>query len=112
VLGDFVALSREVLGSRSDSTDRVAAVLGAAALEETLKQLGEVSSVDVYDRDMRGVIQKLKDAGVLVGAQSGVATGFVKFRDHAFHGQFGEIERPTTEAALAFVESLLASRMS
>lgn len=112
ILGDFVALAREALEGRSQETDRVAAVLGAAALEETLKQLGTINGVDVYNRDMRGVIQKLVDAGVLVGAQSGIASGFVKFRDHASHGQFELIERATTEAALAFVEGLLANRMS
>jgi hypothetical protein len=68
--------------------------------------------VDVYNRDMRGVIQKLKDAEVLVGAQSGIANGFVKYRDHASHGQFELIERMTTESALAFVEGILTTRMS
>jgi hypothetical protein len=112
VLGDFVALAREALGANSDATDRVAAVLAAGALEETLKQLGELNDVDVHDRDMRGVIQKLKDADILVGAQSGTANGFVKFRDYAFHGQFDLIERPTTLAVLGFVEGLLNTRMS
>lgn len=84
----------------------------AAALEETLKQLGEEKGMDVYNRDMRGVIQKLKDGGVLSGAQPSVASGYVKFRDHAFHGQFEQIERPTIESAAAFVEGLLTSRMS
>jgi len=112
VLGDFVALAREALNQRDVPSDRVAAVLTAAALEETLKQMGEAKGVDVYNRDMRGVIQKLKDANVLKGARIGSATGFVPFRDFAFHGQFEKIDRPTTEGALAFVEGLLAEAFS
>jgi hypothetical protein len=109
VLGDFVSLSREALNLRNDQADRVAAVLAAAALEETLKQLGQSKDVDVYNRDMRGVIQKLKDANILVGPQAGIASGFVKFRDAAFHGQFDQIDRPATESALTFVEGLLSN---
>jgi hypothetical protein len=107
VLADFGALARESPDLRSEGGDRVAAVLVAAALEETLKQLGVLNAVDVHNRDLTGVIQKLRDAGVLVGAQSGTAMGFTKFRDHAFHGQFDLIERPTVQAALAFVDGLV-----
>lgn len=112
VLGDFVALARASLSSGAEGAVRVAAVLTAAALEETLKQLGESADLDVYDRDMRGVVQKLKDSNVLVGAQVGLAGGLVKFRDNAFHGQFELVERATIESALAFVEGLLNTRFS
>lgn len=112
VLGDFLGLAREALSSGDAAAERVAAVLSAAALEETLKQIGEVAGLDVGSRDMRGVIQKLKDAGLLVGAQVGLAGGLVKFRDHAFHGQFDLIERPTIDSALSFVEGLLMARFA
>jgi hypothetical protein len=111
ILGDFIALAREAL-SGGASAEKVGAVLIAAALEETLKQLGEENELDVLSRDMRGVIQKLRDAGVLAGAQPAVASGYVKFRDYAFHGQFEFIDRATIESAAAFVEGLLTSRMS
>lgn len=111
VLGDFVALAREAL-SGGEGAEKVGAVLIAAALEETLKQIGEENKLDVSSRDMRGVIQKLKDAGVLAGAQPAVASGYVKFRDCAFHGQFELIDKATIESAAAFVEGLLTSRMS
>jgi hypothetical protein len=112
VLGDFVALARNSLDQNDDGADRVAAVLAAAALEETLKQLGAENGIDVYNRDVRGVIQKLKDGNVLTGAQPAVANGLTPFRDRAFHGQFDQIERGTTQSALAFVEGLLTSRLS
>lgn len=112
VLGDFIGLAREALTSQDATAERVAAVLCAAALEETLKQIGDVAGIDVVNRDMRGVIQKLKDAGLLVGAQVGLATGLVKFRDHAFHGQFDLIERPAIDSALSFVEGLLMARFT
>lgn len=112
ILGDFIALARQALQERDSAADRVAAVLTAAALEETLKQLGEAKGVDVYKRDMNGVIQKLKDAGVLSGSQPGVARGYVNFRDAAFHGQFDQIERASTESALTFVEGILLEEFS
>ena len=61
---------------------------------------------------MRGVIEKLKEADVLVGAQFSAAHGFVKFRDNALHAQFDQISRATTESALKFVEGLLATSFS
>ena len=107
VLGDFIGLAREALAQQTSDSEKVAAALSAASLEETLKQIGENHGVEVYNRDIRGVIQKLKDAGVLTGAQPGVALGFAKFRDAAFHGQFDQITKATAESALAFVEGLL-----
>ena len=112
VLGDFVALAREALAADPVGGEKVAAVLTAAALEETLKQLGAENDLDIYNRDFRGVVQKLKDAGILTGAQPSLAMGYSTFRDRAFHGQFNEIDRATTESALVFVEGLLASHLS
>jgi len=112
VLGDFVVLGRQALDAHNDQADRVAAVLIAASLEETLKQLGAAQSIDVYNRDMRGVIEKLKEAAVLVGAQFSLAHGLVKFRDNALHAQFDQIGRATTESALKFVEGLLSATFS
>src|SRR6266566_5196425 len=40
VIGDFVVLAHGALDAKTDEADRVAAVLVAASLEETLKQLG------------------------------------------------------------------------
>jgi hypothetical protein len=108
----LVALARSALAVRAPDTERVAAVLAAASLEETMKRLGELNGIDVYDRDFRGVIQKLQDAELLTGAQPRLASGFSTFRDHASHGQFDLIERGTIEAALAFVEGILSTRMS
>lgn len=107
VLGDFVATARSALTKGSAETEKVAAVLVAAALEEVLKQIGENLSIDVYDRDMRGVVQKLKDADVLIGPQAALAMGYSQYRDKAFHAQFDQIDRATIESALAFVEGLV-----
>ena len=74
ILGDFMSLAREALDQRSQDADRVGAVLVAAALEETLKHLGAMHNLDVYNRDFRGVIQKLKDADILGGADAAYDT--------------------------------------
>ena len=107
ILGDFAATARGALDQKSPETEKVAAVLVAAALEEVLKQIGESVGINVYDRDMRSVVQKLKDAELLVGPQAGAALGYSQFRDKAFHAQFDQIERGTIESALAFVEGLV-----
>lgn len=107
ILGDFIATARVALGQKSPETEKVAAVLVAAALEEVLKQIGENVSIDVYNRDMRAVVQKLKDAELLVGPQAALALGYSQFRDKAFHAQFDQIERGTIESALAFIEGLV-----
>jgi hypothetical protein len=112
ILGDFLALARGALDTGDPSAQRVAAVLTAAALEETLKQLGFAHDLDVLGRDMRGVIEKLRQGGFLVGAQLSLAQGLVKFRDHAFHGQFDLITPTATESAFTFVQQILISDLS
>lgn len=107
ILGDFVETARSALAKGSAETEKVAAVLVAAALEEVLKQIGENLSIDVYDRDMRGVVQKLKDADVLIGPQAALAMGYSQYRDKAFYAQFDQMDRATIESALAFVEGLV-----
>jgi len=56
VLGDFVALARAALATGAPESEPVAAVL-------TLKRLGELNGVDVYNRDYRGVVYKVQEAG-------------------------------------------------
>lgn len=112
VLGDFVTLAREALDRNDSSADRVAAVLAAGALEETLKQLGMSAGLDVYGRPMRAVIEKLKEADLLSGPEFSLAHGLVGFRDKALHAQFDDLSRGTTESALAFVEAVLLSKFA
>jgi hypothetical protein len=112
VLGDFIALAREALAQQTEGANRVAVVLTAAAFEETLKQLGAEAGAEVYNRDVRGVIQVLKDAEILTGPQSGIARGYVELRDKAFHGQFDQTERASTEGMLAFVEGLVVQQFT
>jgi hypothetical protein len=107
VLGDFMALARAALALGDPGGDKVAAVLAAAALEETLKQLGEERGLDVYNRPMQGVIEKLRTGGALVGPDFNLARGLVEFRDKASHGQFDQISRGTTESALTFASEVL-----
>jgi hypothetical protein len=89
--------------------ERVASVLVAAALEETLKQVGSSTGLDAYGKDMRSVIELLRTAGALVEPQLSLAYGFVAFRDKAFHAHFDQIARSTTEATLKFIQGLLGT---
>ena len=107
VLGDLAALARTILGEGDPNADRAAAVLAAAALEDTLKQLGDAKGVPVSGRELRGTITKLKDAGVLGGPQAAVANGFIDFRNKALHGELEHVERESTLAVLGFVETVI-----
>ena len=112
ILGDFLVLARQALDTGDACAQRVAAVLTAAAMEETLKQLGLARNLDVQNRDLRGVIEKLRQEGILVGAELSLAQGLAKFRDSAFHGQFDLITVATTESAFAFVQQILISDLA
>lgn len=112
VLGDFIALAKEALDEGSPGAEKVAAVLAASALEETLKQMGIGAGLDVYDRDLRAVIQKLIDSILLTGARIGVVRGYVVFRDRAFHGQFDQIDRASIVSVVSFLEGLLAEQFA
>ena len=112
VLGDFVALSRRALDENSSDADAVAAVLAAASLEDALKQLGEINGVAVAGRELRGTVQKLKDAGLLEGARGSIADGFVDYRNAALHGEFSKVDRAATQSVLSFVEGILVEAFS
>jgi hypothetical protein len=57
--------------------------------------------------NLEEVVNQLKDAGVLVAPQLGVAKGYLNFRNRSLHANWDQIERATVASALAFVEELL-----
>jgi len=104
VIADFVALAREVLGESGANANNVAAVLAAAAYEDTLRRMAGGAGPE---KKLAQVIEDLKNGGVLVSPQLGIAQSFLKFRNQALHAEWETIERGSVESVLAFVQDLL-----
>lgn len=109
VLTDFVALSRQALDhDKSDESKNVAAVLGAAAFEDTLRRLSSSHGIPHMEK-LADVLNELKDKKILQGAQVGIAGSYLNFRNSALHAQWDRIDRAGVASVLGFVEQLLLS---
>ncbi len=107
VLADLIQLARAALAERTEGAKNVAAVLTAAAYEDTIRRIA-TQHAGVIGRDkLDAVIGKLKDAGLLVAPQLGIALSYLNFRNHALHAQWDVIDRAAVESVLGFVEQLL-----
>jgi hypothetical protein len=112
VLADLVQLARVVLEQPGDGAKNVAAVLAAAAFEDTLRRMGETFAGIVGKEDLPDVLKALRDADVIQGTQVGIAQGYFSFRNRALHANWNEIQRESVLSALGFVEGLLTKHFS
>lgn len=107
VLTDMIRLARTALDEPSDGAKNVAAVLAAAAFEDTIRRMG-TSLAGVLGRDdLSDVIQTLKEKGILQPPQLGIALSYLNFRNRALHADWETIEKSSVESVLGFVEQLL-----
>jgi len=107
VLADFVGLARFTLQERGANGKNVAAVLAAAAFEDTVRRMG-VDFAGVIGRDdLQNVIQALKNAGILVSPQLAIAQSYLSFRNHALHAEWDKIDAAAVHSVLSFVEQLV-----
>ena len=107
VLTDFIQLAKVVLENKGDDAKNVAAVLAAAAFEDTIRRMGS-SFAGIMGRDkLDDVINALKNAGVLQAPQLGIAMSYLSFRNHALHADWQQIDRSSVHSVLGFVEQLL-----
>jgi len=86
VLSDFVALARETLQQPGDGPKNAAAVLAAAAYEDTLRRMAGGPQ-----KDLDEVITDLKKSRQLVASQLGIAVSFLNFRNRALHANWETI---------------------
>ena len=112
VLSDFVGLARAVLEDSSEGAKNVAAVLGAAAFEDTIRRMGRELADVMGGDDLADVIEALKRAGVLQAPQLGIAISYLKFRNDALHAHWDKIAREAVHSVLGFVEQLLLKHFS
>jgi hypothetical protein len=106
LFGDIVALAKRAL---SDGHHTVAAVLGCAALEDALKRFAATNGLNVGDKAMEEVINALKAAGLVSGAQKGLLGAMPKIRNHALHAEWDKISAADAGSVLGFVEQFLLS---
>ena len=104
VFADFINVAKTAL---AEDTKDVAAVLAAAALEDTLKRYGEVKGLDAEDKDLTTVVNALKSAGLLSATQGSLLKGMVPFRNKALHAEWAKIDTAEVQGVLAFVEEFL-----
>jgi hypothetical protein len=107
VLTDLVQLARAVLTESGDGAKNVAAVLTAAAFEDTIRRMGESLAGVMGEDDLADVLKKLKEADVIQSPQVGIAQSYLSFRNHALHANWDKIQRESVQSVLAFVEALL-----
>jgi hypothetical protein len=108
VLSDLIRLAKAVLEERTATSQNVGAVLVAAAYEALIRRMSEEFAGVVDRPKLEEVIGRLKDAGILQGAQVGIAQSYLKFRNDALHADWKNIDRTQAESCLAFIESLLS----
>jgi hypothetical protein len=107
VISDFIDLARHVMDQDdTDAGKNVAAVLSAAAFEDTIRRLATKNRIPHFEK-LADVLNELKIMSVLQGAQVGIANGYLNFRNSALHAQWNRIVRAGVARRLGFVEQLL-----
>jgi len=109
VFGDFVVLARQAL---AEGHKDVAAVLACAALEDALKRYGAANGVDVQNKTMAEVVNALKGASLVAGAQKSLLDAMPRVRNFALHAEWAKISEPDVSSVLGFVEQFLLSKFS
>lgn len=112
VLTDLIQLARTVLTEQGEGAKNVAAVLAAAAFEDTIRRMGETFAGVIGQDDLADVLTKLKDAEVMKSPQVGIAQSYLSFRNHALHANWENIQRESVQSVLGFVEQLLLKHFS
>jgi hypothetical protein len=107
VLSDFIQLANTVLQSGDANAKDVAAVLAAAAFEDTIRKMG-VQFCGIQTRDaLSDIAIALKQKGILVGSQFGTVQAQLQFRNDALHADWGKIDTVGVRTVLQLVQELL-----
>ena len=105
VIGDLLRLAKTAL--REGQKD-VAAVLVAAALEDSLKRYARLNGLDISEKaSLNQVIGALKSEGLRVGGQKGILNTLPHFRNAALHANWAGIAETDVAGVIAFVEEFL-----
>lgn len=112
VLGNLIQLAKAALDEGSESSKNVAAVLIAAAFEDTIRQLGALYCA-IHTRDaLPDILLRLKNADVLRGSQVGVVQSHFQFRNDAMHADWSKIDKVAVGTVISLVQELLLKHFS
>ncbi|MEF9926445.1 MAG: DUF4145 domain-containing protein [Massilia sp.] len=109
VFGDFVGLARTAL---SEGHKDVAAVLACAALEDALKRYAIVNELNTDNKSMTDVVNALKSAGLIAGAQKALLDRMPTIRNYALHANWEKISEPDVGSVIGFVEQFLLTKFN
>ena len=109
IFGDFVALARQSL---SEGQKDVAAVLACAALEDAIKRLAQSGGLSTDGKSMVDLVNALKAAGLVAGAQKTLLDAMPRIRNMAMHAEWSKLTEPDVSSVLGYVEQLLLSKFS
>ena len=109
IFGDFVALARQSL---SEGQKDVAAVLACAALEDAIKRLARSGGLSTDGKTMADLVNALKSAGLVAGAQKSLLDAMPRIRNMAMHAEWSKLTEPDVSSVLGYVEQLLLSKFS
>lgn len=109
VFGDFVTLARTAL---DEGHKDVAAVLACAALEDALKRYATANKIDVERKTMSDVVNALKGAGLVAGAQKALLDRMPTIRNYALHADWDKISEPDVGSVIGFVEQWLLTKFT
>jgi hypothetical protein len=104
VLSDFLQLAKRAI---EDGATVVAAVLVAAAFEDTVRRMGEILAGVTGRPDLEMVVGALKTAGVLQAPLLGQVNAHLNFRNKALHADWANIDKVSVETAWQLVQGLL-----
>lgn len=112
VLGDLLQLARATLDEATENSKNVAAVLVAAAFEDTIRRLGATYCGVQTRESLPEILVKLKAADVLRGSQVGVVQSHFQFRNDAMHADWSKIDFVSVKTVIALVQELLLKHFS
>ncbi|MGB7730509.1 MAG: hypothetical protein WBL50_20945 [Candidatus Acidiferrum sp.] len=112
VLGDFLQLAQATLDEGTDPSKNVAAVLVAAAFEDTVRRLGALYCGIHTRESLPDILIRLKNADVLKGSQVGVVQSHFQFRNDAMHADWDKIDTVAVRTVLSLVQELLLKHFS
>ena len=109
IFGDLVNAADTALhGGHKD----FAAVVAAAALEDSLKKIGALHGLNTSGKNLQDVVNLLKANQILTGGNAKFADGFVKMRNSALHAEWGKITDTEVGALIGFLKPLIAQYLS
>ncbi len=112
VLGDLLQLAKATLDQGTESSKNVAAVLAAAAFEDTIRRLGAIYCGIQTRVALPDILTQLKNANILKGSQVGVVQSHFQFRNDALHADWSKIDTVAVGTVISLVQELLLKHFS